>query len=100
MCAALPSATSAWRRIWRRDVLLVMDDDAAGVDHLEAAAVVLGKPMDAVARDARLVADDGAPLSRDAIEEGGLSYVGPAHNDHCGNGIGHVNFYDSRVGQE
>jgi hypothetical protein len=45
--------------------------------------------MHAVARDARLVADDGAPLSRDAIKKGGLSYVGPAHNDHCGNGIGH-----------
>ena len=73
----------------RRDVLLVMDHDAAGIDHLEAEAVVFGKPMHAVARDARLVADDGAPLSGDAIKKGGLSYVGPAHNDHCGNGIGH-----------
>ena len=72
-----------------RDVLLVMDDDAAGVDQLEAAAVVFGRPMDAVARNARLVPDDGAPLSCDAIEEGGLSYVGPAHNDHCGSGIRH-----------
>jgi len=31
----------------RRDVLLVMDHDAAGIDHLEAEAVVLGKPMHA-----------------------------------------------------
>ena len=73
----------------RRDVLLVMDHDAAGIDHLEAEAVVLGKPMHAVARDTRLIADNGAPLSRNAIKEGGLSYVGPAHNDHCGNGVGH-----------
>jgi hypothetical protein len=66
-----------------------MDHDAAGINHLETETVVFGKPMHAVARDAWLIADDGAPLSRDAIKESGLSYVGPAHNDHCGNGIGH-----------
>ena len=73
-----------------RDVLLVVDDDTAGVDQLEAAAVVFGRPMDPVARDPGLVADDGAPLSCDAIEEGGLSDVGPAHNDHCGSGVRHA----------
>jgi len=31
---------------------------------------MFGSPMDTVARDAGLIADDGAPLSRDAIEEG------------------------------
>jgi hypothetical protein len=45
--------------------------------------------MDAVARDARLIADDGAPFSSNSIEKGGLSYVGPAHNDHCGGRVGH-----------
>ena len=73
----------------RRDVLLVFDDDAAGVDQFKAAAVMLGRPMDPVARDSRLVADDCAPLSGNSIEEGGLTNVGPAHNDHCGNGVGH-----------
>jgi hypothetical protein len=73
----------------RRDVVLVMDHDTTSVDYLETEAVVLGKPMHAVARDTRLIADNGAPLSRNAIKEGGLSYVGPAHNDHCGNGVGH-----------
>jgi hypothetical protein len=66
-----------------------MDDDAAGVDQFEAPAVVFGKPMDSVARDAGLVADNGAPLSGNPIKEGGLSDVGPAHNDHRGYGMGH-----------
>ena len=54
----------------RGDVLLVGDHDAAGIDQLEAATVMLGDAVDAVARDAGLVADDGAALSGDAIEEG------------------------------
>src|ERR1035437_1064578 len=70
-----------------RDVLLVVHDDAAGIDHLEAAAVVFGSPMYAVARDAGFVPDDGAPLSCNAVEKSGLSYVGPAHDDYRGNGI-------------
>ena len=61
--------------------------DAAGVDQLEAAAVVFGRPMHAVAGDAGLIADDGAPLSCDAVEKGGLSDVGPAHDDYRGDGI-------------
>src|ERR1017187_8956200 len=72
-----------------RDVLLVVHDDAAGIDQLEAPAVVFGSPMYTVARDAGFVSDDGAPLSCDAIEKSGLSYVGPAHDDYRGNGIGH-----------
>jgi hypothetical protein len=54
----------------RGDVLLIGDDDAAGVDHLKAAVVMFGSPMDAVACDAGFVSDDGAPLSCNAIEEG------------------------------
>ena len=73
----------------RGNVLLVVDHDAAGIDQLEAAARVFGKPVDAVARDAGLIADDRAPLPSNAIEESGLSNVGPAHNDHRGNGMGH-----------
>src|SRR5580704_1613510 len=79
------------------NVLLVVDDDAAGVNQFEMAALVFSLPVEAVAGDAGLVADNGASLSSDAIEECGLSNVGPAHNDHRGNGIGHLNFYDSRV---
>ena len=73
----------------RGNVLLVVNDDAAGIDQFKAAAIVFGKPVDAVARDAGLIADYRAPLPCNAIEEGGLSNVGPAHNDDCGNGMGH-----------
>jgi hypothetical protein len=83
----------------RGNILLVFDDNAAGIDQFERAAIVFGLPVNAVAGDAGLVADNGAPLSRNAIEECGLSNVGPAHNDHCGNGIGHGNLNDSRVGR-
>ena len=80
-----------------RDVLLVVHDDAAGVDQLEAPAVVFGSPMDPVARNAGFVPDDGAPLSCDPIEKSGLSYVGPAHDDYRGNGVDMI-FHDSRRG--
>src|SRR4051794_5902591 len=54
-------------------VLLIMHDDAASVDQFEVPAIVFGMPVKAVARDAWFVPDDGAPLSSDSIEEGGLS---------------------------
>ena len=72
-----------------RNVLLVIDDDAARIDHFETASVVFGKPMDPVARNARLVSDNGAPLSGNPVKEGGLTYVGPSDDDHAGRGLGH-----------
>jgi len=48
---------------------------------------VFGSPMYTVARDAGFIPDDGAPLSCNAIEKSGLSYVGPAHDNYRGNGI-------------
>ena len=50
------------------NVIGILDDDSAGVDHLEGAALVDGGALDAVAGDSRLVADDGPALSGDAIE--------------------------------
>ena len=87
MCVGVLSAISAWCRIWPGMYSWSCDDDAAGIDHLEAPAVVFGSPMYTVARDAGFVPDDRAPLSCDAIEKSGLSYVGPAHDDYCGNGL-------------
>ena len=87
MCDGRLSAISAWCRIWPGMYSWSCDDDTAGIDQFEAAAVVFGSPMDAVARDAGFVPDDGAALSCDAVEKSGLSYVGPAHDDHRGNGI-------------
>src|SRR5262249_21358606 len=67
-----------------RDVFGVVDDDAAGVDQFEAAALIFGESMNAVACDARLIPHDGTPLTCNAIEESGLSNIGPAHDDYCG----------------
>ena len=65
-----------------RDILGVVRHDSAGIDDFEAAAVVLGESVDAIARDSGFVADDGAPLPRDAIEQGGFSDVRPAYDGH------------------
>jgi hypothetical protein len=67
-----------------------VDNDPTGVDQFKAAAIMFGNPMDAVTGDARFIADNGPPLSGYAIEEGGLSYVGPPHDDHCGSGVRHA----------
>ena len=56
MWEARSSATSRLVQDLRGDVLLVLDDDAAGIDHFEAPAVVFGSPMDTVARNAGFVA--------------------------------------------
>ena len=66
------------------DVIGILHHDAAGVDHFEAAAPVIGDALNAVARDAGLVADNGAALPGDAIEQGGFSDVRPAHDHHGG----------------
>ena len=43
-------------------------------------AFVSGDAVDAVARDAGLVAHDGAALAGDAIEEGGFADVRPSND--------------------
>ena len=56
----------------------VVGDDAAGVDDARVGGLPLDLAVDAVAGDAGLVADDGAARAGEAIEEGGLTYVGAA----------------------
>ena len=73
------------------NVRRVVRDDAARVDHLEEPAVVFGGAVYAVARDAGLIAHNGAPLSGDAIEKCGFTNVGPSHDDHGGERLRHVN---------
>ena len=93
VCDALRSANSASSmENLGGDILLILDDDSAGIDQFEAAGLrVSACPWMRSRVMPGFVADDGAPLSGNSIEECGLSNVGPAHNDHCGNGgIGHV----------
>ncbi len=64
-----------------RDEGFVVGDDAAGVDDFDLMAAPFGFAVDAVARDAGFVGDDGAARSGQAIEERGLADVGAA-DDH------------------
>ena len=66
------------------NVVVVLDDDPAGVDDLEPPPLVIGDAFDPVARDPRLVADNGPALSGDAIEQCGFSYVRPTHDNDGG----------------
>lgn len=64
------------------DVVALIELDAAGVDHREVLVEPLRVEIDAVARDARHVVDDGDALLADLIEERGLADVRAADNRH------------------
>jgi len=53
----------------RRNEIFFFGKNAAGVDDADAAAAPLGVTIKAVARDAGLIADDGAPRSGQMIEQ-------------------------------
>src|SRR6185437_14074001 len=55
----------------RRNEILVVRDDAAGIDQLEFAAPVFRVAVNAVARDAGFVADDRTALAENRIEQSG-----------------------------
>ncbi len=67
-----------------RNIIRIVHHDAAGVDDFEPLAIELRRAMDAVARDARLIAHDGTALTRDAVEKSGLADVRPAYDHDCG----------------
>src|SRR6266581_3315910 len=64
-----------------RDQGLVVWDEAPGIDDFQLPAAPFGLAVDAVARDARLVGDDGTAGAGQTIEERGLTHVGAA-DDH------------------
>ena len=64
-----------------REVVHVGDAHAAGVDQLEEAVVVAHQVRDAVARDARLVVDDGNAHAGEPVQHAALADVGPADDD-------------------
>jgi hypothetical protein len=59
---------------------LVVGDDSAGVDQGKAFSIPIRFTVNAIARDARLVADNRAPLADQAIEQRRLADVRPADN--------------------
>ena len=69
-----------------RQVVAVLDADAAGIDQLEEPAVVLHQVRDAVARHAGLVIDDRNPPPGQPIEQARLAHVRAADDDNLRNG--------------
>ena len=65
---------------FRRDEIFVFGKDAAGVDDAQVASAPLRLAVEAVARDAGFVADNGAPRSDQAVEQRGFAHVGAAHD--------------------
>src|SRR6185436_8911441 len=68
-----------------REIVHIGDAHAAGVDQLEEALIVAHQVGDAVARDARLVVDNGDPHAGEPIEQAAFAYVGSADNDYLRN---------------
>ncbi len=65
------------------DAGFVFRDDSASVDHLKGTTLPVCGAVNAVARDARLIGDDGAARAGEAVEERGLAHIG-ASDDHDG----------------
>ena len=64
------------------NVVALIELDAAGIDHREVLVEPLRIKVDAVARDARHVVDDGDTLLANLIEERGLADIRTADNRH------------------
>ena len=68
----------------RRDHLVIVGNDAAGIDQIEFAPAISGLAVNAVPRDPGLVAHDRAPLPDNRVKQRGLADVRPPDNDHRG----------------
>src|SRR5580704_5064472 len=64
-----------------RDESFVVRDNAASIDDLQIAAAPFGFAVNAVARDAGLVGNDGAARASKTIEQRGLPYIGTSDDN-------------------
>ena len=64
----------------RQDLIVRARFDTAGVHQTEFAAAPLALAVDAVARDARRILDDGEPLADELIKQHGLADVRPSND--------------------
>ena len=71
------------------NVFVIVHHDAARVDDLELPPVIPRPPVHAVPRNPRLIADNGAPLPRDPVEQRRFSNIGTPHDDDRGNNLRH-----------
>src|SRR5215472_2937822 len=72
-----------------RDERFLVRNNAAGVHHFQSFAAPFRFAVDAVASDAGLVGNDGAPRARQAVEQRGLAHVGASDNDQRWQSRGH-----------
>ena len=68
-----------------REVVHVGDAHAAGIDQLEEPVVVAHEVREAIARDARLVVDNGDPDAGEPIQHAAFANVWPANDDYLRN---------------
>ena len=73
--SASASAARAWSWIWRRELVAVLEVDAAGVDQRQRAAVPVGAELLAVARDPRALVHDRLARLGQAVDQRGLADV-------------------------
>ena len=66
-----------------RNDLRGIGDHAARVNDLDGRPAPVQHPINAIPRDAGLVPYDRLSLAAQAVEEGGLSYIGPSHHGHA-----------------
>ena len=64
----------------RENLVVGARRDAAGVDERKFAAAPLALAVDAVARDARRILDDGEPLADELIKQHGLADIRPSND--------------------
>src|SRR5437899_7566882 len=63
-----------------RDEILFFREDATRIDHAKPTATPFCVPVEAIPRDAGLVAHDCPPRTDDTVEERGLAHVTPAYD--------------------
>ena len=64
----------------RQNLVVRARFDTAGIHQRKFAAAPLALAVDAVARDARRIFNDGEPLADELIKEHGLAHIGSAHD--------------------
>jgi hypothetical protein len=87
-CGGFIECDSRLAKDFRWNEIFVLGNNPAGVNDANVAAAPFGVSVEAVARDAGFVTDDGATRPYDAVEQCGLAYVGPAHDGERGNSGG------------
>jgi hypothetical protein len=74
-------------------VFFFVRNDPTRIYHAHAASAPLGLAIEAIARDARLVAHDGPAGTDETVEKCGLAYVGASHDRYRRRMLGRRRFF-------